>query len=319
MPSPDYYEVLQVHPAADPEVIQAAYRRLALKYHPDVNPGPQAQQRMAQLNAAYEVLRDPSRRRAYDRTRALGSAAGPHRPEGQPAARGQVEVAPAHVDFGAVPHGKTRALQVRVLNLGYGTLSGTARPLVPWVNVSPGEFTGNQVEVTLRFQPDVPGVYRAANAVEVTTNAGRVLVGAAGMCVGERVAGVAGDRAWREPRPTAWPGAGPLQGGKPVAGLPLAATVALGALVTGALWFAIYPPLALVPLGLGAYLLWRRFLGTGGRPQPAGQQVRRGPTALGRCGACGARFDGSRSAKCSYCGGTICGRCGACPCGRATR
>ena len=66
---PDYYEILQISPSAEPEVIQAAYGRLARKYHPDRSPHPAATQRMAELNAAYEVLSDPTRRRAYDRSR----------------------------------------------------------------------------------------------------------------------------------------------------------------------------------------------------------------------------------------------------------
>ena len=62
----DYYEILQVNPRAEPEVIHAAYLRLAKKYHPDINRDPQAAQRMKQINAAYEVLGDPSRRKDYD-------------------------------------------------------------------------------------------------------------------------------------------------------------------------------------------------------------------------------------------------------------
>ncbi|MCL0047949.1 DnaJ domain-containing protein [Dehalococcoidia bacterium] len=73
MASPDYYAVLQVHPQADREVIGAAYRRLAAKYHPDVNPSPDAADKMKQLNEAYEVLSDPARRAAYDRSRGITS------------------------------------------------------------------------------------------------------------------------------------------------------------------------------------------------------------------------------------------------------
>lgn len=66
----DAYKVLQVDPEAEDEVIQAAYRRLAQKYHPDVvAPGTTASGRMAAINKAYETLRDPVRRRAYDRER----------------------------------------------------------------------------------------------------------------------------------------------------------------------------------------------------------------------------------------------------------
>jgi curved DNA-binding protein CbpA len=66
----DAYKMLQVDPEAEDEVIQAAYRRLAQKYHPDVSgPGPDSAGRMAAINKAWETLRDPVRRRAYDRER----------------------------------------------------------------------------------------------------------------------------------------------------------------------------------------------------------------------------------------------------------
>jgi curved DNA-binding protein CbpA len=64
---PDYYRVLQVDPAANPLVIQAAYRVLAQIWHPDVS-GDDAE--MKRLNAAWEVLGDPRRRRQYDIERA---------------------------------------------------------------------------------------------------------------------------------------------------------------------------------------------------------------------------------------------------------
>jgi curved DNA-binding protein CbpA len=66
----DPYKTLQVDPEAEDEVIQAAYRRLAQKYHPDVTgPGAESASRMAAINSAWETLRDPVRRRAYDRER----------------------------------------------------------------------------------------------------------------------------------------------------------------------------------------------------------------------------------------------------------
>jgi curved DNA-binding protein CbpA len=66
----DHYEVLQVHPRAEPEVIRAAYRTLARKYHPDH--GGDAD-RMIALNDAWDVLGDPARRAEYDASR-RGSA-----------------------------------------------------------------------------------------------------------------------------------------------------------------------------------------------------------------------------------------------------
>ncbi len=102
----DPYKVLQVDPEADPEVIQAAYRRLAQKYHPDLAAGPARNRagaggggsgagaaggaggaggargsgdRMVAINRAWAILRDPVARAAHDaeRARAAGSSAAP--------------------------------------------------------------------------------------------------------------------------------------------------------------------------------------------------------------------------------------------------
>lgn len=61
----DYYCVLQVHPEAELEIIQSAYKRLCKKYHPDVNHTPQAVEHMKKINAAYEILGDEHKRRLY--------------------------------------------------------------------------------------------------------------------------------------------------------------------------------------------------------------------------------------------------------------
>jgi DnaJ-class molecular chaperone len=72
--APDYYRILRVDPQAEPEVINAAYRKLAAMYHPDVDPSPDAQARMVEINQAYGVLRDPESRAAYDRARGVATA-----------------------------------------------------------------------------------------------------------------------------------------------------------------------------------------------------------------------------------------------------
>src|SRR5437660_1693912 len=64
-PARSLYEILQVDARAEPEVLEAAYRRLARKYHPDVSESADGA-RMKELNAAYAVLRDPQRRADYD-------------------------------------------------------------------------------------------------------------------------------------------------------------------------------------------------------------------------------------------------------------
>jgi DnaJ-class molecular chaperone len=60
----DYYKILGVPKAADDKAIKAAYRRLARKYHPDVNKG--ASERFKEINEAHTVLSDPEKRKRYD-------------------------------------------------------------------------------------------------------------------------------------------------------------------------------------------------------------------------------------------------------------
>ncbi|KAM3098683.1 molecular chaperone DnaJ [Phormidesmis sp. 146-35] len=74
----DYYEILGVSREADKEDIKQAYRRLARKYHPDVNKEAGAEERFKEINHAYEVLSEPEMRARYDRFGEAGvsSAAG---------------------------------------------------------------------------------------------------------------------------------------------------------------------------------------------------------------------------------------------------
>ncbi|MCU0551604.1 MAG: molecular chaperone DnaJ [Leptolyngbya sp. Prado105] len=63
----DYYEILGVSRDADKEEVKQAFRRLARKYHPDVNKEPGAEERFKEINRAYEVISDPEARARYDR------------------------------------------------------------------------------------------------------------------------------------------------------------------------------------------------------------------------------------------------------------
>jgi len=100
--APDYYRLLEVDQAASAEVLEAAYRRLARKYHPDLNPDLAAGQRMRELNEAYAVLKDPLRRAAYDRERRADQ------PRRAPRASGRARGAVAYVRRGAPPVPRVR-------------------------------------------------------------------------------------------------------------------------------------------------------------------------------------------------------------------
>src|SRR5437773_2301300 len=65
-PRHTYYRQMMLAEIADEEIISTVYRKLAQRFHPDVDPSPEAARRMAEINEAYATLRDPERRRKYD-------------------------------------------------------------------------------------------------------------------------------------------------------------------------------------------------------------------------------------------------------------
>ena len=79
-----YYELLQVSPTADLEIITAAYRALIRRHHPDRNPSPTADATTKPLNEAWEILSDPAKRAKYDRELTAGSSSRPAPPPRPP-------------------------------------------------------------------------------------------------------------------------------------------------------------------------------------------------------------------------------------------
>jgi hypothetical protein len=164
MPStPNYYKVLQIDPEADPEVITAAYRRLSHKFHPDLNRDARAQQRMLELNRAYEVLSNPAQRAAYDRTlkRQSPAVAAPpseaararesqvRRVLGAPIAAGL----PPVLELGRVPPGKIIRRELEIHNAGGGFLDGAFTCHADWLKVFPASFKSNAITVELVADP----------------------------------------------------------------------------------------------------------------------------------------------------------------------
>jgi len=119
----DYYRTLRVRPTADDMTIKAAFRRLALKYHPDVARNQRAARQFLSVQEAYAVLADPEKRRKYDRVYRdrkpvrLTRSASPKRRERDDQAGGRSG------RFGI-------ALDVLGLRVGLAVHAGSARPNV---------------------------------------------------------------------------------------------------------------------------------------------------------------------------------------------
>jgi len=159
----DLYETLQVSPRADLDVIEAAYRALARRYHPDRDPSPDATARMARINHAWEVLRDPERRAAYDAERGYASAARAPTEAGGPS----LTLTPTRLNV-VLPRGARRTLSVRVcadppgLRVDAAVAAGGG-----WLSVSPVTLrdpAADRVTVGVDATRLIPGAYRGAIA-----------------------------------------------------------------------------------------------------------------------------------------------------------
>lgn len=76
----DYYKILGVDRNADADAIKKAYRKLARKYHPDVNKESEAEAKFKEISEAYSVLSDPEKRKRYDNLGSDWQSGASHRP-----------------------------------------------------------------------------------------------------------------------------------------------------------------------------------------------------------------------------------------------
>ncbi|MHB0878362.1 MAG: DnaJ domain-containing protein [Anaerolineae bacterium] len=172
----DLYRILQVDPAAEPEVVEAAYRRLALKYHPDVSRAPDAAERMRDLNMAYSVIGDAAKRADYDRGREplAAGAATRTRVRRQPyTPPPRLRVTPQSLQFGPLPKGSTQTATLTITMEGISSLRGSVRPNQPWLRTSVSDADGStcSVEVTVDTATLRDG-WRHAGSVTIGTIAG---------------------------------------------------------------------------------------------------------------------------------------------------
>ena len=148
----DFYRVMQVDPAADPDIIKAAYRVLARKLHPDHTGDESA---MKRLNTAWDVLRDPGRRTAYDAERdAAAVAAGQPTPSHSSTLGGSVQAKSLADDHAGPPPGGAYGPVVtfgRYEGWSIGEIARVDKPFLEWLKgVQAGRHLVHQIDALLR-------------------------------------------------------------------------------------------------------------------------------------------------------------------------
>jgi hypothetical protein len=169
---PDLYLILQIDPSADPEVIDAVYRRLARKYHPDVNSSTDANRKMQEINMAYEVLGNPERRLEYDKYRYpwTGHNGGTsksrsrsahtvrpkkrwYRPDDSPSRPNLVSF-PGRLELGSLPKGTSQSASFRVEMTQGRKIRGRIMSNQSWIKVVSPRVLHDLSEATVEIVVD---------------------------------------------------------------------------------------------------------------------------------------------------------------------
>jgi len=148
----DFYRVMQVDPAADPDIIKAAYRVLARKLHPDLTGDESG---MKRLNTAWDVLRDPTKREAYDAEReALATAAGQPGPPRSSSLGGSFQAKSLVDDHAGPPPGNAYGPVVtfgRYEGWSIGEIARVDKPFLEWLKgVQAGRHLTHHIDALLR-------------------------------------------------------------------------------------------------------------------------------------------------------------------------
>ena len=156
----DYYSILGVNKDADEKAIRKAYRKLARKYHPDVNPGnKEAEDKFKEINEANEVLSDPEKRKKYDEMSSYYQRYGRWPGEASGAAGGAASGTPGgYADYGNFGGGNYQYYTTNEEDLG--DLFGGQSPFSDFFETyfhSSGEPTGRTTGRTTGRQRTVPG------------------------------------------------------------------------------------------------------------------------------------------------------------------
>jgi curved DNA-binding protein CbpA len=149
-PPTDPYKLLQVDPEADPEIIVAAYRRLARRYHPDVSARGEAAAMMVALNRARDTLLDPARRAELDRQR-RGNAGGADASPAAPAGHGPGQ--PGSGSAGPPPGNASGS------RLDFGRYAGWSLGEIARVDIAYLEWL-DRMSIGRRYREEVDGLLR---------------------------------------------------------------------------------------------------------------------------------------------------------------